>query len=213
MSENTAQQLASEIAEELGSEWTVTPHGLANRGGETYDGLAHVTRKDGKASLYIRVGGWRNEGRARISGNYVDHTASEVYFRDGEPGALKDELTASMSRSGAAIAKDIIRKILPAVIANQAAIMDRLEATAHDSHREYTLTKRFQAIMPSMEALGPSGNHFADRLTTGYFAPVNVDIRITHKGMTEMKIKDLTADETAAVLQLLAELRDSSAVL
>jgi hypothetical protein len=199
------RKLATEIAEELGSEWAVNDHGVSNDGPLPADiDYAYITRADGKASLHVRQP--YGVDRVEVKGDYFSF--KNIYPRLGQP----DHLTADPARGGEAIAKDITRKILDNVIKNLAETLDKIHKDADDEYAVYAAANRFKRIIPELR-VGQFARTYSRHLYTDHGAPIYADIEIDRdpQNVDRLTLKNLEADEVSELLQVLKDIRSSKA--
>lgn len=121
MTENLSEQafckLLAAIAAKLGDGWTAEPE---KPEGKYYNGRGHLKNKDGQ-KLHVRADEWQNHGRLSVSMS-LNRAPGQSMPEFHTPKAI----TVSYSRTPAAIAADIKRRILPDLVKlwqkNEAAI-------------------------------------------------------------------------------------------
>lgn len=104
MSENKALEWAAEVARHLPcAKAEAHPDAVSTATIQLNDPAHHG------ASLCVRIGGWRNEGRVRILGCFPDGMR-EVYL---SPVPDSGEITVSVDRPAEQAAREITRRCLP----------------------------------------------------------------------------------------------------
>jgi uncharacterized protein YdhG (YjbR/CyaY superfamily) len=115
---------------------------------DTYGNRSIVEAGSG-LSLYVRVGGYGNEGKITISydrprddrGDYV-----EVYHPMGGGKIADPSIRVSASKTPEVIAKDIVRRMLDAAKNVHVLVLERIESNAEYHTKKNMLTKEIADI-------------------------------------------------------------------
>jgi len=133
-SRTQARRLAPKVAEALGAGWSVDATATADNAGAV---LVHT---DGRG-LVLRVG-WDGKGRLTVSGRYPH--APDFYRRNDD----RPEITVAVTRTPAAIAGEITRRLLPGYETRLAAVRTFLTDAAEDAATRERVTARLCATLP-----------------------------------------------------------------
>lgn len=151
--------------------------------------------------LFVRFGGWRNEGKIQVSpacGNWVDEAGIFRQERDlYQHLPRRGEIKVSLSRDTQAIAKDISRRILDGLAEEYAAAVQKyVEAQAVEQDR-----------MGWLASIGLDTTNGRDTGTIWSHDGSWVSIDGSSSCGTTLSLRYLTRPQVEAVLKTLKEMQ------
>ncbi len=183
--------IAREVAKHLGGGWTYD-----TKLGRSHDGalwpMAYITCRDDDGFLNHSIGFHNHQGRLTISLRYSED-ARALYLSIACP-----KIGCSPSKDASKIAKDITRRLLPAMVPAAAEIDAALaSAKAHDDGLAATRTAVLES--PHVKAWGDDGGL---KLTTKASAYSNT-IDLHSDGTVTLRLADVTAAQALTIIALL----------
>lgn len=182
-------ELAKQIADELGDEWTA-------RGGHQNSGEdAFLSGPDG-VELHVREPSWPSsmKGRLRISGSFPQE------LRNHDRGADKHSITVALSKPPRRIAADIRRRLLPDHEAALKRVRERFERAENKRRWQEETGARLWGELIGVRAVPAPGG--AVLFDSGEAKPNDdgetVEFRITVDGERAVKLARFIAGMEAS---------------
>jgi hypothetical protein len=154
-----------------------------------------VRQGEGGAWIYLTLGGYRNEGRIRISGKYPHRGGTHYPSRSKG----QEPITVSAMRSAEQIAADIRRRFLPGYLASLARANRELSDDAARDGRIGALTRELAAILRTEPNRGMPDeepyrvHHYRDE--GGY-----ADVRVNSPDSVEIDIRSVPPEIARKIL-------------
>jgi hypothetical protein len=196
-----ATATAAALTADEGQEWKVSDHGHPDYPGVYLDGA-------GDQVLYLRRDptDHSNTGRRLVlAGNYPQ--GHSYYFRTDE-GDVEHPTIGTTTRDGAKLARDAQRRLLPGYRRTlervKASMLRDFSAHAMRSHAAQVLA----AVVPGARIKADDRNHSH---TVEWYSEVHgnadVDLSYDGSGVSELKIRGLTAVQVERMLRALVDER------
>jgi len=192
-------QAAGQVALNLGREWSLKP--LANKLEDQQPHMRDVVNRDGRCiSLSVPYyPGYNFDGKVHISGRF-NYGPSELGisfpYNEKHPS-----IAVTLARGGAAIAKEIQRRLMPDY--DRLTAMIAKTVRSHQAYRDAQqgISARLAAISkPAQHRFSHSG------FSTYSSSSPYVDVRVSN-GAVDVKITNLPESLAATILQLIADVQ------
>jgi len=185
---NEIRPIATAVVETLGERWTLEEQDYST-------GLTLVN--DTGARLFMRIN-WRDESRVVISGEYPKQP---MYTHS----PVSHEITVARTKSGKAIAGDILRRLLPEYLTDLRSVQQRIAEREVREVREVEVAKSLEVVPETLRDFGDAsrGLHRWELRGVGEFTVI---LRPEQETVV-LKLTDLTPEEAQVVLLALQDNR------
>lgn len=194
-----AGRVAAEVAAALGEGWSVATDRVTVG--------ADIAHTDGRA-LFIREL-WNAKGRWTIAGIYPESPASDRFAGDGKP---MPRITVAATRTPAAIAREITRRLLPAYETRLADVRAHIVRATDDAAERERVAALLCAALPGTR---PVAQHSGTRIQLSLPSlPASMygTGEVNYSGTVELHLRSMPVAVAVAVLEAVARFNDDEPV-